>query len=125
MTTETALLAAAWEARERAYPWKSGTKVGCAIEMDLGGIATGCNIEGQWMTSLHAEVVAVAEMAQCGARGTAVAIVSETSLFTPCGACLDWLIQFCDPRASVIIDNRQGTPRQFELIELAPHYPRQ
>ncbi len=124
MTTETTLLTAAWEARDTAYPWKSGTKVGCAIEMDLGGIATGCNIEGLWMTSLHAEVVALVEVVRSGAKGIRVALVADAALFTPCGACIDWLMQFCESDATIVIDNRRDEPKRFLLSELAPYYPR-
>ena len=53
------LLAAAWVAREAAYPHKSGTKVGCAIRTTTGAVYYGWNVEGLWMTSIHAEVSAI------------------------------------------------------------------
>jgi len=121
METEQ-LLKMAWLAREDAYAWKSGTKVGCAIECE-GGFVTGWNVEGLWMTSIHAEVLATAQLAGLGVKGKRIAIVSDTSFFTPCGACLDWLVQFCDWDAEVIIQNRQTTS-QYILGEMIPNYPR-
>lgn len=48
------LIKLAWEARKNAHPHKSGTKVGCVIQTDSRNIYPGWNIEGLWMTSLHA-----------------------------------------------------------------------
>ncbi len=119
------LLNKAWEARGLAYPWKSGTKVGCAIETEAGSIAVGWNIEGLWMTSIHAEVCALKELVAWNTKGIRVAIVSETSHFTPCGACLDWLFQFCIKDAEIIIQNKEREIIVYKLSELCPHYPRQ
>lgn len=119
------LLKKAWEAREFAYPWKSGTKVGCAILCEGGEIVTGFNIEGLWMTSIHAEVCAISKLVEKGQKGVAVAIVAKTEFFTPCGGCLDWLFQFCDFDSDIIIQNKHMEIRRFKLNELCPYYPRQ
>lgn len=118
------LVEAAWLARDKAHPWKSGTKVGCAIEGASGGIFRGWNIEGLWMTSIHAEVCAITQLVGTGQKGIKIAIASECSMFTPCGACLDWLMQFCEPTATIIIANR-GTERRLQLGSLYPCYPKQ
>lgn len=117
------LLKKAWEAREFAYPWKSGMKVGCAILCKEFGIVTGFNVEGLWMTSIHAEVCAVAELIRTGQKGIAVAIVADAESFTPCGACLDWLFQFCGHNSLVVIQNKKMETKRFTLKELCPHYP--
>lgn len=119
------LLDKAWEARESAYPWKSGTKVGCAIETQTGDIVEGWNMEGLWMTSLHAEVCAITKLKPTMGKGMQVAIVSKTTNFTPCGACIDWLMQFCVPEAIILIENKDRVVKQYSLDELMPHYPKQ
>lgn len=119
------LLKEAWKARELAYPWKSKTQVGCAIECENGDIVTGFNIEGLWMTSIHAEVNAICDLLKKKQRGMKIAIVAKTEFFTPCGACLDWLFQFCNPKTLVIIQNKNMETKEFTLRELAPYYPKQ
>jgi len=122
MVNYKTLLDMAWKARENACINKSGTKVGCAIEAANGQIVCGWNIDGLWMTSLHAEVVAITQLAPLMSRGINIAVVTDTSFFSPCGSCIDWLIQFCDPNASVIIQNKEQT-WEYKLRELMPHYP--
>ncbi len=119
--TDLELLQKAWEAREKAYPWKSGTKVGCAIETESGDVIVGWNIEGLWQTSIHAEVCAITQLQ--GRKGIKVAIVANTEFFTPCGACIDWLMQFCKKVTVVVIQNKRREINKFFLTELAPHYP--
>ncbi len=121
--TDDKLLEMAWKTRKKAYPWKSGTKVGCAIATKSGKVVTGFNMEGLWMTSIHAEVCAVTKVVEGGEEGVKIAIVAETTHFTPCGACIDWLIQFCDKNSPVIIENKERKRSEYKLIDLCPHYP--
>lgn len=123
VTPNDDLLAIAWLDREKAFAWKSGTKVGCAISTRSGQVVTGFNVEGLWQTSIHAEVVAVTKLVEQGQKGFKIAIVAETTHFTPCGACLDWLIQFCDKNSPVIIQNKDRETTEYKLIDLIPHYP--
>ena len=116
------LLKMAWQARNNAYPWKSGTKVGCAILTEGGLIKTGWNIEGLWMTSIHAEIVAISQIVVTKQKIKTIVVVAETKMFTPCGACLDWLFQFATKDTMVIIDNHKEI-KEFHLNELMPHYP--
>lgn len=120
------LIEAAWAAREKAYAWKSGTKVGCAIRGSDGDVFTGWNVEGRWMTSVHAEVCAVSQLAGSYQTGIKIAIVADAKNFTPCGACLDWLIQFCDPKSTIVVGNLEHRNGQdaFVLKDLYPLYPR-
>lgn len=131
--TDEELLKQAWEWREFAYAWNSGTKVGCAIFTKTSHIVGGFNIEGFWMTSIHAEVSAIIQLLSYPLvtyspnidKGVKVAIVSNTKHFTPCGACCDWLFQFCVPDAVVLIQNNEGKTTKYHLKDLMPHYPRQ
>lgn len=120
--TENKIIKCAWEAREYAYAWKSGTKVGCAILTIKNNIVRGYNIEGLWMTSLHAEVVAITHLVMTKQKIKAIAIVAETKMFTPCGACLDWIYQFSNNSTQIFIDNKKEI-KMFKLNELMPFYP--
>lgn len=122
--SEQELLDKAWEARKYAYPWRGGTKVGCAIRAEKGSIVQGWNIEGLWMTSIHAEVAAIVQLVKSGDKGIAIAIVSKTIFFTPCGSCLDWLFQFCDRDSPVIIQNQDRDIYRLTLRDLCPYYPK-
>ncbi len=117
------LLAIAWDARENAYPWKSGTKVGCAIETTSGRILQGWNVEGLWATSIHAEVNAIARLGDKDLIKK-IAVVAKTEFFTPCGACLDWIVQFRkDWKTKVIIQNKRNEIKIYEVRKLCPKYP--
>jgi len=118
------LLKRAWLARENAYPWKSATKVGCVLQMTNGDIYSGWNIEGLWMTSIHAEVCAISHIGNYKDKIKKVVIVAEVGFFTPCGACLDWLIQFAEEDCEIIIQNKDRIIYKFGLGELCPHYPK-
>ncbi len=119
------LMEAAWEARECAQVRPTGTKVGCAILGSGGKIYAGWNIEGLWATSIHAEVCAITQLAGSGEKGIEIAIVADTKNFTPCGACLDWLIQFCEPDALVTMGNMENREGHTTLVlqDLYPMYP--
>lgn len=116
------LLNRAWIARSMAHPWKSGTKVGCAIYTDKKKFHAGWNIEGLWMTSIHAEVNAISRL-RPGEKIVAIAVVAETDFFTPCGNCLDWIFQFAIDGCCVIIQNNKRQTYHFSPNDLMPHYP--
>lgn len=125
MVTETALIAIALEAREKAHPWKSGVQVGCAIETKTGTVAQGWNVEGMWETSIHAEVCAVLQLAALKEQGVRVVIVSDREFFTPCGSCRDWLLQFCIADAIVVIANSDnGRLFHYTLNQLCQYFPK-
>lgn len=117
------LIAAAWSARENAWAWRSGTKVGCCLLTKSGKTYIGWNTEGPWGTSTHAERAAVASMADHADRITAVAVVAETERFTPCGACMDWLIQFASNGCILATENKHRERIVYHLRDLMPHYP--
>jgi len=79
-------------------------------------------VEGLWMTSIHAEVCAVLQLAGLDEMGTTIVIVTDAKFFTPCGSCLDWLWQFCWKSAPVIVQNTEQT-WEYQLRKLMPHCP--
>ena len=121
MTTDP-LIAAATEARLRAFAPYSHFNVGAALEAPDGTIILGCNVESaSYGLTTCAERVAVftgvARGFHCFKR---VAIVADTTTLTPpCGACRQILWEFA-PDAEVVLANLSGQVERFTMRELLP-----
>lgn len=125
-TQMQALSAAAWKVRENASIL-GDTKVGCAILSADGQIFVGCNVEHMFRChDVHAEVNAVSSMVAGGVSTlVAVLVVAERERFTPCGGCMDWIMQFAKDDGLVYFQQKPGGPMtRYTLGELMPHYPR-
>lgn len=118
------LAEAAWCVRERAFVFGK-TKVGCALLADDGRIYVGCNVEHKFRChDVHAEVNAISSMvAGGGCQIIAIVIAAERDHFTPCGGCMDWIIQF-GSNSVVAFQGRPGSEMvQHSAHELMPFYP--
>lgn len=117
------LIAAAVEARTRAYSPYSRFLVGAAIEAEDGTIFAGCNIESaSFGLTICAERVALFRGVFEGHRSfRRIAVVTDTPAPTPpCGACRQLLWEFA-PDAEVILANLSGTVVRYTVRELIPH----
>lgn len=85
----------AWKARERSY-LIGETAVGAALITPDGTTYTGCNVEHRYRVhDVHAEVNCITSMVSGGHRSfLAILVAAKRKRFTPCGSCLDWIIQF-------------------------------
>jgi cytidine deaminase len=106
------LLAAAWQAWERAYAPYSGFHVGAALLRVDGTIVPGCNVENaSYPVAQCAERTAVcAAVSQGMAVGglLALAVVTEAGALTPpCGACRQVLAEFAED-LPILLANRTG-----------------
>ncbi len=116
----------AWEAREKAYIL-GNTKVGASLLSETRNIYTGCNIEHIYRShDIHAEVNVISSMIASGDRNILkILIVAERDFFTPCGGCMDWIMQFAIEETLVGFQNRKGGEiRIFNTHELMPFYPK-
>ncbi len=124
-STWEALSEAAWEARSNAR-LIGNVHVGAAVLTTAGDIFRGCNLEHKFRChDVHAEVNALSSMVAGGQReARAILVAAEESKFTPCGSCLDWIMELGGSECLVAYQNlRSGPIHVFSAAELMPHYP--
>lgn len=116
----------AWDIRSNGFVF-GDTKVGAALLTDDGEYFTGCNIEHRFRChDIHAEVSAISNMISSGKkRIKALLIAAERDFFTPCGSCMDWIIQFAADDCIIGFQkSKDAKIVWFSFKELMPHYPR-
>lgn len=119
------LSAPAWDARENAVV-HGKTRVGCAVLSENGKIFTGCNVEHRFRChDVHAEVNALTSMVAAGERRVhVILIVAERERFTPCGGCMDWIMELGGPEVVVAFQKAPSCPFSIHTAkELMPLYP--
>lgn len=123
------LIREAFAAREAAYAPYSGFLVGAALLTKEGRVYRGCNIENAAYTPTNcAERTAFFKAVSEGEREfAAIAVVGgakdavKLNPCTPCGVCLQVMMEFCDPEDFVILlADAEGNIRQYRLKELLP-----
>ena len=93
---------------------------------EAGKIFTGCNIEHRFRChDVHAEINALTTMIAAGEkRVKTIVIVADRVRFTPCGGCMDWIIELGGKDTVVAFQNTpDGTFQTYSASELMPHYP--
>ncbi len=100
-----ALVAAAREARQRAYAPYSHYQVGAALLTEDGVIFTGCNVENaSYSASICAERVAIAKAVSEGHRAFRAMAVVTSNGATPCGICRQVMNEFAPTMLVIIAD---------------------
>ena len=122
---EAGLIQAAREARENAHTPYSRYKVGAALLLEDGSVATGCNIENaSYGATICAERVAIvkAKSEKPETAITAIAVVSESEPpAPPCALCLQVIAEFCGPETPILLESSGGTRVRYRFRELLPH----
>lgn len=117
-----ALLAAAAEARTRAYAPYSGFAVGAALLGKSGRIYQGCNVENaSYGATICAERTAIVSAVAAGEREfLAIAVVADApGPCAPCGVCRQVLSEF-GGGIHVIMANLRGEREIRTVEELLP-----
>jgi len=103
------------EASAAAYCPYSNFRVGTAVLAEDGRIFTGCNVENaSYGLTVCAERNAVFAAVAAGVRRIVAVAVAANSpgrlrgTITPCGACRQVLVEFCDADAPVICAGLDG-----------------
>lgn len=120
--TDSKLVSAARDVREKAYAPYSNFKVGAAVEADDGTIYTGCNVESaSYGLTVCAERVAIWKGISRGEKHfTRIAVITDTDELTPpCGVCRQIIWEFCGD-VPVILSNLEGKTETIMMSELLP-----
>jgi cytidine deaminase len=122
--TNLDLVAAAWQARERASAPYSRYRVGAALLSASGIVYRGANVESSsYGLSICAERVALFKGLTEGDIGPflQIAIAAEGRFVpTPCGACRQLLSDYA-PAVEILLS---GNPGEFERLLLSDIFPR-
>lgn len=114
------LIAAALEARERAYAPYSRYLVGAAVLAADGTVIVGCNVENaSYPATICAERVALTGAIAQGKRDlVAIAVVTRDG-GAPCGICRQVMAEL-GPEMVVYIGDAQGNYRTTRVADLLP-----
>ena len=117
------LVKEALAAREMAYIPYSGFAVGAALLTKEGKIYTGCNIENaSYPLTNCAERTAIFKAVSEGDKDFQTIIVTADTEgpVSPCGACRQVLVEFCEPEMPVVLTNKKGDIKETTVSELLP-----
>ncbi len=121
------LLEKAKQASKSSYSPYSSFPVGSAILYENGKIYTGCNVENaSYGLSLCAERNAMSNAISQneGSRISAIAIYSPCqTLCMPCGACRQWLSEFCisEEETKIILEDEDHSILILKLGDIFPY----
>ncbi len=116
------LIRAAKTVRKRAYAKYSKFRVGAAVLTKSGEVFAGCNVENaSYGLTLCAERAAVANAVAAGQRRFRAMALVLSGGGAPCGACRQFLGEFCDDLPIFILDvDAPGNVRKVSLNKLLP-----
>jgi cytidine deaminase len=117
------LLAAARQARDRAYAPYSNFRVGAAVLASDDRIYSGCNVENASLgLTCCAERNAIFAMVASGEKEIREILVigDREEFLPPCGACRQVIAEFAPPEAVVHMCARSGASREMTVSELVP-----
>ena len=120
--SDTRLVEAAFDVRQRAHAPYSKFSVGAALLTKSGKIFVGCNIENiSLRLTICAEQAAVAAAVASGdVDFIAIAVVADSKEpVVPCGACRQLLAEF-NPALEIIASTVDHRSQIFSLSELLP-----
>lgn len=118
------LIQRAVEARESAYAPYSQFRVGAALLASSGRIFTGCNVENaSYGLCFCAERTAIVKAVSEGESSFDAIAVAIEGGGAPCGACRQFMSEFCDPDMVVTIHNTEtsSVDALYTLGELLPY----
>lgn len=117
------LIEAAKLTMQNSYSIYSEFKVGAAVLADNGKIYSGTNIENaSYGLTMCAERTAIFTAVSDGAKKIEfIVLVSEQeNIITPCGACRQVILEFCDKNTKIIAADKNNNYKVFHIEELLP-----
>lgn len=117
------LIKEATDMLDKAYVPYSKFPVGAALSTKDGQIFTGCNIENaSYPLTNCAERTAMFKAVSEGQRSFDYLVVTGNTEgpISPCGACRQVLVEFCEPDMPVLLTNKKGKLKETTVSELLP-----
>ena len=116
------LVAAACDVQKAAHAPYSNFHVGAAVRTASGKIFAGCNVENaSYGLTICAERVAISAAVSAGEQDFSELAIATTDGITPCGACSQFLAEFCEELPIFLIATGQDNAvREVGLNELLP-----
>lgn len=115
------LIAAAIEARQRAYVPYSNFAVGAALLTASGEIVTGCNVEiASYGATCCGERTAVFKAVSEGHQDFHAVAVATSNAASPCGICRQVLYEFGPEMTVILTDDNGKIFWEGPLTELLP-----
>lgn len=124
MSADVELIELAKSMRDKAYCPYSNYAVGAAVRCSDGTVYSGCNVENASLgLTICAERTALVKMVSEGARSISAVAVATKDGVAPCGACLQFIVEFCeDPKfVDVWVANERGEIGEYTVADLLPH----
>ena len=119
------LISSATKMLDKAYVPYSKFPVGAALHTKAGETFGGCNIENaSYGLTNCAERTAIFKAVSEGAKDFDYLVVTGDTdgPISPCGACRQVLVEFCEPDMTVLLTNRKGDKQFTTIEELLPGY---
>ncbi|OJF90952.1 cytidine deaminase [Alkalibacterium sp. 20] len=107
----------------KAYVPYSDFPVGAALHTKDGKTYTGCNIENaSYGLSNCAERTAIFKAVSEGDKEFDYLVVTggTDEPISPCGACRQVMVEFCEPDMKVLLTNKKGKIKETTVAELLP-----
>ena len=117
------LIKEATDMLDKAYVPYSKFPVGAALSTKDGQIFTGCNIENaSYPLTNCAERTAMFKAVSEGQTSFDYLVVTGNTEgpISPCGACRQVLVEFCEPDMPVLLTNKKGKVKETTVSELLP-----
>ncbi len=117
------LIFAAQESRKHAYAPYSDYHVGAAILGADGKVYSGCNVENvSYGVTICAERNALGQMIASGCKEIRAIALSTVDGGTPCGMCLQALLEFApkDEQVPVYCASDRGEGKTYSLSDMIP-----
>lgn len=107
----------------KAYVPYSKFPVGAALHTKDGKTYTGCNIENaSYGLSNCAERTAIFKAVSEGDKEFDYLVITggTEEPISPCGACRQVMVEFCEPDMKVLLTNKKGKLKETTVAELLP-----
>lgn len=112
------------KAMDRAYVPYSKFPVGAALITETGEIFQGCNIENAsfGLTNCAERTAFFKAVSEGNVSFSHLVVAGETEdPISPCGACRQVMVEFCDPNMPVTLVNTKGDVKETTVSGLLPY----